>query len=200
MKKIFTKDQILTIPNLLSLFRLVLIPFIVIFYVVKKWYYVAVGTIILSGVTDVVDGFVARKFNMTSDFGKIFDPIADKLTQGVIILCLSFKYQLMRYFVGIFVIKEIIMFVMGAIVYKKDDSFNSARWYGKVNTVLIYLTIAILILLPDISLSVANALIIACICTCISSLVLYAFFYASILRRRKKINEELALTKTQEKE
>jgi cardiolipin synthase len=135
---------------------------------------------------------------MTSDFGKIFDPIADKLTQGVIMLCLSFKYKLMCYFVGVFVVKEIIMFVMGAIVYKKDDSFNSARWYGKANTVLIYLTIALLILMPEIKLAIANALIITCICTCVLSLVLYACFYSSILRRRKKINQELALTKTEE--
>lgn len=194
MKKIFTKDQILTIPNLLSLFRLFLIPFIVFFYTVKKWYYIAVGTVLLSGITDVVDGYVARRFNQTSDFGKIFDPIADKLTQGALIVCLAFKYRLMNLFVAIFLVKEMLMFIMGVVVYKKDDSFNSARWYGKVNTALIYLTVALLILLPNISVNIANSLIVSCMFTCVCSLVLYALFYSSILRKRKKINQELALT------
>ncbi len=195
MKKIFTKEQVFTIPNFLSFFRLVLIPFIVIFYVVKKWYYLAVGTVILSGITDVADGYIARKFNMVSDFGKMFDPIADKLTQGALILCLAFKYKLMQIFVLLFAVKELLMFVMGAIVYKKDNSFNSARWYGKLNTVLIYFTVALLILLPNINVVFANILIVCCMFTCMASLLLYALFYAGILRRRKIIDSQTAVTK-----
>lgn len=195
MKKIFTKEQVFTIPNFLSFFRLILIPFIVIFYAVKKWYYLAVGTVILSGITDVADGYIARKFNMVSDFGKMFDPIADKLTQGALILCLAFKYKLMQIFVLLFAVKELLMFVMGAIVYKKDNSFNSARWYGKLNTVLIYFTVALLILLPNINVVFANILIVCCMFTCMASLLLYALFYAGILRRRKIIDSQTAVTK-----
>ena len=195
MKKIFTKEQVFTIPNFLSFFRLILIPFIVIFYAIKKWYYLAVGTVILSGITDVADGYIARKFNMVSDFGKMFDPIADKLTQGALILCLAFKYKLMQIFVLLFAVKELLMFVMGAIVYKKDNSFNSARWYGKLNTVLIYFTVALLILLPNINVVFANILIVCCMFTCMASLLLYALFYAGILRRRKIIDSQTAVTK-----
>ena len=71
--------QILTIPNILSLLRLALIPFIVWSYSIKKFIASAI-LIVISGITDVVDGFIARKFNMVSDLGKALDPIADKLT------------------------------------------------------------------------------------------------------------------------
>ena len=95
MHRILKKDQILTIPNLLSVIRLLLIPVIIWLYCIKKKYALAVGVIVLSGITDVADGIIARTCHMVSDFGKILDPIADKLTQGAIILCLTVQYPLM---------------------------------------------------------------------------------------------------------
>ena len=91
MNRIFNKKDILTIPNLLSLFRLLMIPVIVWLYVKEKNYYAAAAMVLISGATDIADGIIARKFNMISDFGKILDPMADKLTQGALIICLSFK-------------------------------------------------------------------------------------------------------------
>ena len=91
MNRIFNKKDILTIPNLLSLLRLLMIPVIVWLYVKEKNYYAATGMVILSGATDIADGIIARKCNMVSDFGKILDPIADKLTQAALIICLSLK-------------------------------------------------------------------------------------------------------------
>ena len=83
--------KIITIPNVLSFFRILLIPFIIWFYCYKKDYTLTLVVIIVSGLTDVIDGFIARRFNMISDFGKIFDPFADKLTQITIINCLIIK-------------------------------------------------------------------------------------------------------------
>ena len=82
MKYKFTKKDILTIPNLMTLFRVILIPFLILNYVKYQNYKATIIILILSGITDVGDGFVARKFNMVSDFGKFFDPVADKLTQA----------------------------------------------------------------------------------------------------------------------
>lgn len=95
MHRVLKKDQILTIPNLLSIVRLLLIPLIVWLFVAKKEYNWAVAVILLSGATDIVDGFIARHFNMVSDFGKILDPVADKLTQAALIICLTVKHKLM---------------------------------------------------------------------------------------------------------
>ena len=89
MHRILKKDQILTIPNLLSIIRLLMIPLIIWLYCEAQQYGLAVIVILLSGLTDIVDGFIARKYHMVSDFGKILDPAADKLTQAALILCLS---------------------------------------------------------------------------------------------------------------
>ena len=75
------KHKIITIPNILSLFRLLLIPVIMWLYIVRKDPLWTTAVLALSGITDIVDGIVARKCHMVSDFGKAFDPVADKLTQ-----------------------------------------------------------------------------------------------------------------------
>ena len=82
MKRFFEKKQILTIPNLLSVVRLALIPVIVWLYSFEQNYHAAIGVILLSAATDIVDRWIARRFNMISDFGKALDPLADKLTQA----------------------------------------------------------------------------------------------------------------------
>ena len=138
MHRVLRKDQILTIPNLLSIVRLCLIPLIIWLYCVKKDYTLAVIVILISGATDIVDGFIARHFNMVSDFGKILDPVADKLTQGAVIICLTVKYKLMYALIALFAVKEIVMALFGYFAITKKDSVNSAKWYGKVNTVLLY--------------------------------------------------------------
>lgn len=174
------KNQILTIPNFLSLFRIVLIPFIVWAYCGLENAYLALGLIILSALTDIVDGFIARKFNMISDFGKILDPIADKLTQGTVIICLTLKYKLMRVLIAFFIIKEIIMGLMGAITLKKKGKVNSAKWYGKANTVVLYAVMMALVLFPNINGTVADILIYICMAVMALALLLYINFYVKI--------------------
>ena len=82
MHGLFKKENVLTIPNLLSLFRLLLIPVIVWLYCVRQDYRWTIVALAVSGLSDILDGIIARKFNMVSDLGKILDPCADKLTPG----------------------------------------------------------------------------------------------------------------------
>ena len=181
MNGLLNKKQILTLPNLLSLIRLCLIPLIVWLYCGAKKYITVIFVILLSGATDIADGIIARKFSMISDFGKILDPIADKLTQAAMLICLLSRYKLMWVILSVFAIREIVMIVMGMIVIKKKDSVNSAKWYGKLNTVVLYTVMMLLILLPNIPIIAANSLLIFCGITIILSLVLYARFYFKIL-------------------
>lgn len=184
MHKLFNKKEILTIPNMLSMFRIALIPAIVLLYSKFKYYYAAVGVIILSGLSDIVDGFIARKYNMVSDFGKILDPVADKLTQAALIICLLSRFKLMWALIAVFALREIMMIIMGIVTIKKSDEVNSAQWYGKVNTVVLYAVMMILILFPGIPDLAANIMICVCGAMIILSLVLYARFYFSFLRNR----------------
>lgn len=185
MHRVLRKDQVLTIPNMLSVFRLALIPVILWLYCKKQEYKWAVGTIVLSGVTDVIDGFIARKWNMVSDFGKILDPIADKLTQGAVLLCLTMKHKLMILLIVFFVIKEVCMLLMGYMAIRKKDSVNSAKWHGKVNTVLLYTTMILLILFPGMPQWGADALIMCCIAFMMYSFASYALFYKRLLHTGK---------------
>ena len=89
------KHKIITIPNVLSFFRLLLIPVIVWLYIVKKYPIWTMAVLALSGITDIVDGIIARKCNMISDFGKAFDPVADKLTQIAMLFCLVSRFRWM---------------------------------------------------------------------------------------------------------
>lgn len=165
--------QLLSIPNLMGYFRIVLIPFIVWRYITADTigdYYVAALIIGISGITDFLDGYVARKFNMITKAGKALDPIADKLTQGAIVIALSFRFSFMIPLIVIFVIKEGFMVIMDIIFLKRGKMLDGAMWCGKVCTAALYVVMFILILFPKIPLVAANVLIAICI-----GLLIYSF-------------------------
>lgn len=178
-----TKNQILTIPNILSFFRLALIPLIVWIYVFRDSPEWTVAILTLSGATDIVDGFIARRFNMTSDFGKAIDPLADKLTQIAVLFCLLTRFPLILLPIVIMLIKEIGSFILRFIVYKKTERVECADWHGKATTVLIYLTMLIHILWPFLKLpgEVSNISILVTTVMMIFSCILYSISGAKIL-------------------
>ncbi len=180
-EKVFVKNQIFTIPNLLSAIRLVLIPFIVITFF-KGHYTTALILTAVSAFTDVIDGRIARHFNMISDLGKMLDPLADKLTEGALIICLISRYKLMIALLMVMACKETMMVVMG-LKALKNDSVNSARWYGKVCTVFLYAVMMALLLFVKIPRPVANGLIIACMVMAIFTMIMYIRFYRDVLQQ-----------------
>ena len=182
MSKFFNKSEILTIPNLLSTIRLVLIPFIVWLYVCKENYLLALLLVALSALTDVVDGRIARKFNMVSDLGKILDPVADKLTQAALILCLTVRYKAMWVLIAVFLSKEVCTSVLGIIAIKKRDVVVAAKWYGKLSTLLLYGSMMLMLLVPDLPIAAANGLIYLCVAAILLSLVSYLKFYMHLLK------------------
>lgn len=180
-----SKKDILTIPNMLSFFRILLIPVMAVLYCYYEAYEAAVVVIALSGITDVLDGKIARKFNMISDFGKFLDPLADKLTQAAMALCLAVRYPIMRALFIFMLIKESIL---GACAYgalKATNTVNSAKWYGKVTTATLYAVMVLLFLFPDIPLPVAEAGILLCVAVIVMSMILYVRFFIKILSEKK---------------
>ena len=133
-----TSKKIITIPNLLSTFRILLIPVIVWLYCGKQDYPLAAGVLVLSGVTDVTDGFIARRFHMVSDLGKVLDPIADKLTQTAALGCLLTRFPAVWWLLGVLVVKETVMAVMGLTVIRRTGEVYSAAWHGKLATCVLY--------------------------------------------------------------
>ena len=116
------KRELMTIPNLLSFFRLSLVPVYVIIYqnaTEATDYFIAAAILAVSCLTDLIDGKVARHFNMISTAGKILDPLADKATQFTLIVCLALRHHIIRYMVILFFIKEIFQLVAGLLSIRK---------------------------------------------------------------------------------
>ena len=177
----FSAKNILTIPNLISLFRILLIPLIIWLYCGKKQYTATIAVIVISGASDIIDGKIARKFHMVSDVGKVLDPIADKLTQVTLVICLTARYPWMWALLALFAVKECLMLLWGYLTLKSTDTINSAKWYGKLSTVVLYAVMMILILFVDIPEAGAKALMLLCGGVMLLSLVMYGRFYHAIL-------------------
>lgn len=127
------------IPNALTILRFILIPFIV-FYIIKDQYIEAFVFLTISGLTDVLDGCIARKFNFITNFGKLIDPLADKTTQIAILVTLALKDIIPMWILVIVFIKEFAMISGASFLYGKELVVSS-KWYGKLSTVLFYLAI-----------------------------------------------------------
>lgn len=178
------RKQIFSIPNILGYFRILLLPLIVWRYVTADSiaeFHMAAVIIGISGITDFLDGFIARKFNMITNLGKIVDPVADKLTQAAIVFSLSFRFQWLIPVVVLFVIKEGVMGIMGVILLKKGKMLNGAKWFGKVSTAVLYVVMFILILAPNIQEQIANMLIVLSGFLLLMSFILYIPVYKKIL-------------------
>lgn len=174
--------RILTIPNMLSMLRLAMIPFIIWLYLKCKRYDLALVLLLLSGLSDTVDGWIARRFNMVTDVGKVLDPIADKLTQASMILCLAITSLEMRWLFCILIVKELIMGVMGLVILKKTGKVNSAKWYGKLCTWILYATVMAYLVFPNMPKLAAYTLSGVSAASIILSLIGYMLRYAVILR------------------
>ena len=164
--------RLFTVPNLLSLLRIFMIPVIVRLYM-RDSYVPALFVLALSGLTDIADGFIARRFNMVSDFGKIIDPAADKLTQVSVMLCLSLKVRALLPLVILLTVKETALALLGFIVLRETGVVKSAGWHGKLAAALLYLTMAMHIAVPEMNTSVTHALVIAAGAAMLLSFILY---------------------------
>lgn len=142
--------NIFTIPNIISFFRLLLIPVFAIIYFndnIAYRYFWCIFIVLISGLSDVVDGVIARKCNMVSDLGKILDPIADKLTQVVLILCLLMNYPVLLPMFCILFLKELFTLFTSIYVLSNGTKPISARWWGKLSTIVIFITMFYAVLL-----------------------------------------------------
>lgn len=181
------KHPALSIPNILSYIRLALIPAFVLVY----WnascksdysdYYIAAAIVAISGITDCLDGFIARRFNMITELGKFIDPLADKMTQLALIVCFVIKYPMMWILVGIYVVKEGYMAVMALVTLKKKNrKLKGAKWYGKVCTTILFIIMFVLMVFPEMPVTAANILILICAGAMIMAFVGYLPLYIKL--------------------
>lgn len=178
---------VLTVPNLLSLFRLGLIGVFVRVYSVGERPVSGCIVLIISGITDVLDGYIARKFNMVSDVGKVLDPAADKLTQAVTLICLARRFPMMLLPLGIMFIKELAGGLLFFMAIKRSGEIQSSHWHGKLNTVLLYAMLMLHLVWVDIPPFISAVSIGLSVGMMLFSAALYAVGNLSLLKKHKNM-------------
>ncbi len=188
----FNKKEIFSIPNILCYFRILLIPVFMIAYINAKnsWdYYFAAAVVLLSGLTDFADGFIARHFNMVTELGKAIDPVADKLSQAAIVISLMIRIEPMRWLFLLFAVKELFMGITSIVLLKKHNTkMDGAKWFGKVSTFVFYTVMFIIIVFPSLDIGVRDILILVSGIFLLLAFLLYAQVFLRMYQetQRKK--------------
>ena len=155
------KKEILTIPNMLSIFRIALIPVYLHIYLNADSpddYTAAAVILAVSCLTDMVDGKIARKFNMVSNLGKLLDPVADKLTQLALMICLSLQHRALRFLLMVFLIKEFFQFFAMIASLRQGKALDGALMTGKISTTVLFGSLTLMVLCPNLQEKTVNIL------------------------------------------
>ena len=179
LREHINKNEIFSLPNMISYIRILLIPVWVWAFFAMPESYLALALLIVSGLSDMLDGFIARHFGMITNWGKIIDPIADKLTQFTVIVCLAVEFSALWYILSVFVIKDLFLAIGGyALLRRNGKTVGGAQWFGKICTVMFYGIICILLIstLPNVPLGtgLTNILILIFFASAVLALVMYA--------------------------
>lgn len=178
------------IPNILSIFRLALAPIFAVVYfsgLTSASIYAAI-IYILASVTDVADGMIARKYNITTELGKLLDPLGDKVMTFTVLICITIDKVIPVWVVSVFAAKEVLMGIGGLILHKRISSIPPSNYLGKTATVAFFVVCTVLMLVPQISKGTVIVMVTAAIV-----IMLLAFFrYIVTFSKMVKKGEEKA--------
>lgn len=177
--------QMITIPNILTICRIFMIPIFIWLYCCRRNNLLAIGILVLSGATDMLDGWIARRFHMVSPLGKALDPIADKLTQGAVLLCLGSRFPFLLLLAGVLVVKELITGCMSLAAVQRTQQVKGADWHGKVTTVFLYITMLLHLAWGNIPFIVSMLSAGICLVLMTVSFVLYFKRNISMIRHKE---------------
>jgi cardiolipin synthase (CMP-forming) len=164
----------MNIPNLLTLFRVFLIPiFILIFFSnINNSLLISILIFLIAGFTDILDGYIARKYNLTTKFGMVLDPLADKLMLLTVLTCLVIYDYTSMWILIIVGAKEVFMIISAIFLYN-DNTIIPSNIFGKVSTFLFYISIFIL----SLDLSFGDYFLYAAVASAVVALVNYLSIY-----------------------
>lgn len=179
------KNKNLNVPNALTVLRILLIiPFVWLF--VENKIIPAAVVLVVSGLTDMFDGMIARRFHQFTELGQMLDPLSDKMTQGAVVICLAVEQPVLIPLLAIFVVKEVLMVAGGIYLLKKNKRPGGSLWYGKTATVLFYISFTVIVALKGIwgieSLPVPILLLSVTAAFMIFAFVKYAKIFLTIVR------------------
>lgn len=177
------------VPNALTIVRFMLIP-IILYFIFTGNYLLGFAFFTISGLTDILDGTIARKFNLISNFGKLMDPLADKLTQISVLASLVIKDIIPIWILIIVMAKELIMIIGASFLYGKDLVVYS-KWFGKLATVLFYIAIVFSLITKQFDLTgIWSQLDLLLYCIAIIVTIFSLIMYIKCLYQRGFIDKE----------
>ena len=177
-----------TIPNVLSLLRIALLPVFAVLYLnsaatpaLLLW---AGVVVVFSGITDLLDGWIARRFHQISDAGKLLDPLADKLTQMTVLICLATRYHELVWLASVCLLKEAAQVIGGVLLLRRGDEVRGSQWFGKVCTFVFYAAMAAIVLFDNMHSYIRIGLVVL-----VSVLMLITFcgYLQTYLNARKEL-------------
>lgn len=185
----FNKKDLLTIPNILTYFRFLLIPVFIILYLNADTFMenlLAVACVVASAITDIADGKIARKRNQITDIGKILDPVADKFMEFAMMFCVAFRYPPVIILFIVFAIKELVSLCFSGYLFKNDKNIGGAMWCGKLCTVILYTVLLIFLVIPNIGKTLMFIMIIAALAAMVLAFVVYMHAYVRLIKELKQ--------------
>lgn len=187
----------MNIPNALSILRILLIPVYAYVYLTAPdeisatdpagyaSYIWAGGILVFSGLTDMLDGIIARKFNQITKLGRILDPLADKLTQTVVTITLAIRHPKWVLLPVIYILKELLMLIGGVVLIRKFRDLAPSKWFGKMATGVFYTATVLLVAVPILPDWCKWILIFAILATLIFAFFMYFPLFFRYFRKEK---------------
>lgn len=176
----------MNIPNALTILRLFLVPVFCVSYN-KDARIIAALIFVLASATDILDGYIARKYNLITDFGKLADPVADKLMQLSAIACLAFNDRISFWILGLFALKEIVM-IVGGLRLLKEKFVVQSKWTGKIATVILFICVVIILIVDESVLSKQYATMIMTF-SIIATIIAFFDYAKMYLKVKEKISK-----------
>ena len=197
MKFKFEIKDLVKLPNILCYIRIIMVPLFLYLYFTADEpgdYYIATLIVMLSGITDFLDGQIARRCNMITDLGKVIDPVADKLMQLAMLAALTVNVRYMCILTAYLIFKEVVMACIGFGVLRKTGKWlNGAKWYGKVCTAVLYVCMLVLVAFPNMLQNFQVIIMIICAAVLTLAFVMYIRLYTVMLQDYKCGNHSKAL-------
>ena len=170
----------MNIPNILTSFRIVLVPAFALTFFSNSRHslFLSILIFLTAGLTDILDGYIARKYNIVTKWGIVLDPLADKLMLLTVLTCLVIKGYSPIWVLIVIATKELFMIIAGVTLFHKDVIIP-ANIFGKLSSVLFYVSIFII----SINTAVGDFFLYFAVFSALVALINYLHFYS---RRNSK--------------
>lgn len=172
-------------PNILSAIRILLVPLFAYLYMTERLIS-AVVVFVVAGLTDIADGYIARKYECISNIGKVLDPLADKLMQFCAFVCLTISDTIPLWMPIVYFVKEISTLIGALFVFKKVKTVVKSHIFGKLATFFVFAFVSVLIVLPDLFSD--SAVTVICVVMCMY------FVFSNLMYVKTEIRGEVGKT------